>query len=159
MEELGPEPAGESDSDTGNGEHGAPSDDSLVDRVDAPYQFVAAQLKQQIASGVLRPGDRLPSSRELEGQFGHANMTIRRGVDVLRTEGLIHTIHGVGSFVGPRASGVNPAKATPRQSRGRPSNPAGGIRPGETGLSQQLAQLVQRVQALEEALWGAEPKQ
>ncbi|MET7489365.1 winged helix-turn-helix domain-containing protein [Streptomyces sp. NPDC005538] len=160
QEELVPELAGGLDSDPGDGHgHDSPGDDRLVDSADAPYLFVAAHLRHQITSGALGPGDRLPSSRELEGQFGHANMTIRRGVDVLRAEGLIYTVHGVGSFVGPRLSGSGPTKATPstpRRSRERPPGSAGRIRPGETGLSQQLARLAQRVQALEEALWGAE---
>lgn len=160
LEEAGHEPATELTGGAGSGPGlGVPDGDPVIERVDPPYQFVAARLRQQIASGVLRPGDRLPSSRELEGQFGHANMTIRRGVDVLRAEGLVYTVHGVGSFVGPRTSDSGPANATPRRSRSGPARPVGGNRQGDAGLRQQLHQLVERVQALEEAVWGTGPEQ
>ncbi|MFE9250789.1 winged helix-turn-helix domain-containing protein [Streptomyces sp. NPDC007088] len=136
-----------------------PAGGLAIERVDPPYQFIAARLRQQIASGVLRPGDRLPSSRELERHFGYAYMTIRRGVDVLRTEGLVNTVHGVVSFVGPRTSDSGPAKVTPRRPSGGPARLAGGSRQGEAGLSRQFAELAERVQALEEAVWGAGPEQ
>lgn len=134
----------------------AVSGSRAVDRTAAPYLFMAAQLRHQITTGVLRAGARLPSSRELEGQFGHANMTVRRAVDVLRAEGLIYTIHGVGSFVAPPPSDSVSAEVRSKGSRQRRTRSAAQARQSETGLSQQLARLTERVQALETALWGSQ---
>ncbi|MFB6984516.1 GntR family transcriptional regulator [Streptomyces sp. NPDC056304] len=80
---------------------------------ETPYLFVAAQLSQQVTSGVLGPGDRLPSSRELETRFGYVNITVRRGIDVLRVKGLIYSVREVGSFVGRQPSGSVSAKVRP----------------------------------------------
>lgn len=142
----------------GGTEGNAPGDGLGIERSEPPYQFIATQIRRQIASGLLRSGDRLPSSRELEGQFGHANMTIRRGVDVLRAEGLVYTVHGVGSFVGPRVSHSGMLKTVQRV-RSEPARPAGRDRREGSGMSQQIAELLERVEILEEALWGSHPKQ
>ena len=47
----------------------------------------------------LRPGDRLPPGRELSEQFGVAIMTVRKAIDVLRTEGAVSSQQGRGVFV------------------------------------------------------------
>lgn len=113
-----------------------------------PYMSVYAQLRRQITTGRLKPGDRLPSSRELAAQFGHANMTVRKAVDVLRAEGLVYTLTGLGSFVGSRPTD------RPRPTHQRPTRPIVDARLADAGLSQQIALLTERVHALEQALWG-----
>lgn len=65
----------------------------------ALYQQIALDLRQQITTGALAQGTRMPSGRELEQRYGVASMTARRALQVLRDEGLIHTVHGRGSFV------------------------------------------------------------
>jgi GntR family transcriptional regulator len=62
-----------------------------------PYQQVAAQLREQIASGALGP--RLPSAMDLAEQMGVAPNTVQRALKVLREEGLIHSVPGRGTFV------------------------------------------------------------
>ncbi|MFF0446011.1 GntR family transcriptional regulator [Streptomyces sp. NPDC004609] len=64
-----------------------------------PYQHAADELRREIKAGRYKPGEQLPSYRELQERFGVANMTARSALNVLRDEGLIYTIHGRGSFV------------------------------------------------------------
>ncbi|MEV6314273.1 GntR family transcriptional regulator [Streptomyces sp. NPDC051776] len=71
-----------------------PSDDPRP-----PYLLAADKLRDEIASGRLKPGDRLPSSRALRDKLGIANNTVYRALDVLREEGLIYSVHGRGSYV------------------------------------------------------------
>lgn len=71
-----------------------------------PYRRVADVLRQEIKAGRLKPGEQLPSHRELEARFEIANMTARSALRVLREEGLIHTVQGRGSYVlDPEGSG------------------------------------------------------
>ncbi|MFJ9481165.1 GntR family transcriptional regulator [Streptomyces mirabilis] len=55
--------------------------------------------------GRIKPGEQMPSIRELQERFGVANMTARSALNVLRDEGLIYTIHGRGSFVADHNAG------------------------------------------------------
>ncbi|MEW2493890.1 winged helix-turn-helix domain-containing protein [Streptomyces nodosus] len=64
-----------------------------------PYQRTAADLRRQILSGHLRPGERLPSVRSLQEQYAIAGGTAQAALRVLRAEGLIDIVHGRGSFV------------------------------------------------------------
>ncbi|MEU8454884.1 GntR family transcriptional regulator [Streptomyces griseoaurantiacus] len=64
-----------------------------------PYQHAADELRREIKQGRVKPGEQMPSVRELQERFGIANMTARSALNVLRDEGLIYTIHGRGSFV------------------------------------------------------------
>lgn len=64
-----------------------------------PYQHAAEAIRKEIRAGRLKPGEQLPSLRELQDRFGIANMTIRAALNLLREEGLIYTIQGRGSFV------------------------------------------------------------
>ncbi|MEU9603996.1 GntR family transcriptional regulator [Streptomyces sp. NPDC048057] len=64
-----------------------------------PYQHAADELRREIKAGRYKPGEQLPSYRELQERFGVANMTARSALSVLREEGLIYTIQGRGSFV------------------------------------------------------------
>lgn len=63
------------------------------------YQQLAALLRQQINSGELSPGDRMPTEAELSGRFDTSRNTVRLAFDVLRNEGLITSQQGRGSFV------------------------------------------------------------
>ncbi|HWD09397.1 MAG TPA: GntR family transcriptional regulator [Actinomycetota bacterium] len=64
-----------------------------------PYRRIAEHLRDLIYSHKLAPGDRLPSERELVEQFGTAQATVRQALAVLKTEGLIDSVHGLGYFV------------------------------------------------------------
>ncbi|MGH8901093.1 MAG: GntR family transcriptional regulator [Egibacteraceae bacterium] len=63
------------------------------------YQQVADQLRALIYGRELAPGDRLPSERELVERYGLAHGTVRQAIEVLRSEGLVMSVQGRGSFV------------------------------------------------------------
>lgn len=63
------------------------------------YQRLADDLRTDIRSGKLGPGQKLPSVRKLAEQYGVAQMTATSAVRALHTEGLIYTISGRGTFV------------------------------------------------------------
>lgn len=60
---------------------------------------VAEQIKKNIAEGILKPGDKLPSVRLLSESFQVGQSTIREAFSVLKTIGLIETRQGEGTFV------------------------------------------------------------
>ncbi|MHC0434023.1 winged helix-turn-helix domain-containing protein [Streptomyces sp. O3] len=47
----------------------------------------------------MKPGDKLPSQRELMDRFGYASQTIQNGLAALRAEGLIMSAGNLGNFV------------------------------------------------------------
>jgi GntR family transcriptional regulator len=63
------------------------------------YQRIADDLRSEIDSGAFRPGDKVPSERELARRYGTAHMTARQALGLLKDEGLITTQQGLGSFV------------------------------------------------------------
>lgn len=63
------------------------------------YEQIIAAFIQQISSGILRPGDRMPSVRELSGQLSINPNTIQRGYRELERQGWIVSIPGKGSYV------------------------------------------------------------
>ncbi|MFF7953976.1 GntR family transcriptional regulator [Streptomyces griseorubiginosus] len=64
-----------------------------------PYRLLADLLRQQIRAGRLVPGGQVPPSRVLGEDYGIAIMTARAAVRVLRDEGLVRTVQGLGTFV------------------------------------------------------------
>lgn len=60
---------------------------------------LAAVLREQITSGDLAPGAKLPSEKALQQTYGLARGTVRQAVAILRAEGLVETRHPVGTFV------------------------------------------------------------
>jgi GntR family transcriptional regulator len=66
---------------------------------DPMYKQVTDQIKDAIASGDLKPNDRLPSVRELSDALKVSAITIKRAYMDLETEGYILTRAGLGSFV------------------------------------------------------------
>lgn len=63
------------------------------------YGQIVDGLKAQIASGVLAPGDKLPSVRELAATLTINPNTIQRAYASLEAEGYIASVTGKGSFV------------------------------------------------------------
>lgn len=54
-----------------------------------PYRQVAEHLRQAIRAGRLRPGDVVPTTRELTLEYGIAMSTAARALALLRDEGWI----------------------------------------------------------------------
>lgn len=66
---------------------------------DPMYKQVTDQIKDAIASQTLKPGDKLPSIRELSLELKISIITTKRAYSDLENEGYIITRPGLGSFV------------------------------------------------------------
>lgn len=75
------------------------------------YRQLVTQISLAILSGDLKPGDRLPSTRELARRFGIHPNTISAGYRELERQGFTETRHGSGVYVSPNAEAAN----TPEQ--------------------------------------------
>ncbi len=78
-----------------------------------PYLHIAAAIRHRITTGALRPGDRVPSTRQVVRDFGVAMATATRALAVLRDEGLVVTRPGSGTVV--RAPGPPARRRSPDQ--------------------------------------------
>ncbi len=65
------------------------------------YYQIREQLRQQILSGLLRPGDLLPSEMQICAECGVSRMTARVALTQLANEGLVVRKRGKGTFVAP----------------------------------------------------------
>ncbi len=63
------------------------------------YRQLMDQVRHYIASGTLRPGDQLPSIRELASAIAVNPTTIVRVYNELEREGTLEMRHGKGAFV------------------------------------------------------------
>jgi GntR family transcriptional regulator len=63
------------------------------------YRQLAAQIREQIARGKLRSGEKLPSVRELSRTLVVNPNTVARVYTELEREGVLHTRQGLGVFV------------------------------------------------------------
>jgi GntR family transcriptional regulator len=80
------------------------------------YVQVADDLRASIVSRTYRPGDRLPSGRDLARRYGVAPMTISHALDVLREEKLVEAYPGRGVFIADHSasrSGRDDARQDP----------------------------------------------
>lgn len=76
------------------------------------YHRVADTLRREIQDGALAPGERLPAETALVERFRVSLPTVRQALSVLRAEGLIESVHGIGTF-------VREQRRLQRRSRGR----------------------------------------
>ncbi|WP_121155647.1 winged helix-turn-helix domain-containing protein [Micromonospora pisi] len=60
---------------------------------------LADHIREQIASGTLAPGDKLPSTAALRAEHGVSAGVVRQAILVLQTQGLVEGVHGLGVFV------------------------------------------------------------
>ena len=65
----------------------------------SPSKQIAAELREQITSGRLAPGAKLPSERDLTGKYGVAPQTVRQALAHLKNEGLVIGQAGRGVYV------------------------------------------------------------
>ena len=63
------------------------------------YAQIKENLRHQIISGILTPGDKLPSVRELATQLSINPNTIQRAYNELELEGFIISVLGKGNYV------------------------------------------------------------
>lgn len=63
------------------------------------YDQICAQIKAQIISGQLSPGETLPSIRALAKDLKISVITTKRAYDELEAQGFLYTVAGKGCFV------------------------------------------------------------
>lgn len=63
---------------------------------------VLSELRRVVDSGVLKPGDQLPSERELSKQLAVSRSTVREAIQLLDALGVVEVRHGSGTFVRAR---------------------------------------------------------
>ncbi len=63
------------------------------------YEQVADDLRRKIKDGTYPPGSKLPSRRELCQEHGVSDIVVARAVLILKHEGLVELMNGVGMFV------------------------------------------------------------
>lgn len=63
------------------------------------YLQVAAIIRREIANGILKPSQRLPSIAELAQKYQVAVVTLRQSIAVLEEEGLLMRQQGRGTFI------------------------------------------------------------
>lgn len=62
------------------------------------HHDIADDLRHQITTGSVKPGERLPSEVSLAARYKVSTVTLRRALAVLQGEGLIEKIHGKGNY-------------------------------------------------------------
>jgi GntR family transcriptional regulator len=79
--------------------------DSAVRPIKANKLPLSAQTQQYllgiIENGAYRPGEQLPSEKELAAQLGISRPTLREALLNLEQEGIVIRRHGVGTFIAP----------------------------------------------------------
>lgn len=94
--------------------------------MEPPYLRIARAIQDRVASGELRPGDRLPSTRRISQEWGVAMATATKVLTALGQWGVAHPVPGVGTVV----AGATPStRTTPTARDTRPA------RGGEPALS------------------------
>jgi GntR family transcriptional regulator, transcriptional repressor for pyruvate dehydrogenase complex len=69
---------------------------------EALYKRIAAHVRELIEKRELRPGERLPSERDLARMLRVSRIPVREAMRTLAAQGLIEIRHGQGTFVAPR---------------------------------------------------------
>jgi DNA-binding GntR family transcriptional regulator len=105
------------------------------------YLQVADDLRANISGGTFKPGERLPSGRELARRYGVAPMTISHALDMLRQEQLVEAYQGRGVFV---TNGSAPG----RNQNGAQQDPAiGSLRADLDELAERVARVERLIAA------------
>jgi len=94
------------------------------------FQQIAENLCQQILEGILIPGERVPSVRDLAAEFEVNRNTLLRTYSLLEVEGIIINKRGIGFFVSDKALSI--IQKTDR----------------ETFFKNELPEFIQKVKAL-----------
>lgn len=63
------------------------------------YEQVVDGIKEQALKGLLKPGDQIPSIRQLAGMLMITPNTVSKAYQELERQGVIETIRGKGTFI------------------------------------------------------------
>ncbi|MBD5634987.1 MAG: GntR family transcriptional regulator [Candidatus Eremiobacteraeota bacterium] len=64
---------------------------------------IEMQIKEQVAIGARRPGERLPTADELAAELGASRGTVQRAYELLTRDGVIRSVAGVGPYGAEKA--------------------------------------------------------
>ena len=104
----------------------APSDPTPI------YRQIVEQVRRQIAGGVLRQGQGLPSVRALAQEHAINPMTVSKAYSLLEAEGLLERRRGMGMVV---AASTERGGSAERQDLLLPSLQAAAVQARQLGLS------------------------
>ena len=93
--------------------------DLLRERGHPVYMQIKEQLERRIASGVLLPGQVLPSVRSLSETLQINPNTVVRAYRELELLGLVETRHGEGTFVSSKVQSTQPVERLLGEHAGR----------------------------------------
>ncbi len=62
------------------------------------YFNLMEDLRQQILSGTIKPGGKIPSENELSRDYNVSRQTVRKALQILQNEGYVYAEHGRGTF-------------------------------------------------------------
>jgi GntR family transcriptional regulator / MocR family aminotransferase len=136
----------------------------VVERADpAPLAVqISAQLEAAVTDGVLRAGDRLPSSRDLASSLGVSRTVVTNAYARLFAEGWLEGRHGSGTYVAdvaapPAVLPVSPHRAAPLPDAlaptAAPRTPAAADEPGGRPAPIDLQPGVSWADGIEPAAW------
>ncbi|MEU1841709.1 GntR family transcriptional regulator [Micromonospora chersina] len=57
------------------------------------------ETQAKVDAGILKPGDKLPTTKELVDQYKTSRVTVRKAADLLIEAGVLEERHGAGVFV------------------------------------------------------------
>jgi GntR family transcriptional regulator, transcriptional repressor for pyruvate dehydrogenase complex len=63
------------------------------------HEEIVEQIREQIAEGLLKPGDQLPSERELSEKFQVSRASLREAIRALESLGLVKIKSGDGTYI------------------------------------------------------------
>ncbi|MFE9360687.1 winged helix-turn-helix domain-containing protein [Streptomyces olivaceoviridis] len=110
-------------------EHASSSGRSRPQRHRSSHREIADELRSRIRSGVLRPGERMPTQAKLADEFGVERGAVRQALRILQSE---HLLTGV-SKGSPATVAAVPGPARP------PAGPAAPPQPTMVGLAPRVA--------------------
>ncbi len=83
------------------------------------YVRIAAEIRDQVRAGVLRPGAPVPSAQGICDTYGVSMITAKNALNLLKSEGVVYGIAGKGTFVAenPRLTRTAPHRYFQRRER------------------------------------------
>ncbi|GAA2360602.1 hypothetical protein Cme02nite_37840 [Catellatospora methionotrophica] len=67
------------------------------------YRRIIREIREQITSGALAPGQKLPTTKELAAQYGVSTPTVRQAITILTESGVLVGHQGLAVRVAPEA--------------------------------------------------------
>ena len=74
----------------------------MIDKTSAKpyYEQIILLIKEQVLQGILKPGEQIPSVREMARQLMMNPNTVSKAYKLLEVQGIIVTVKGRGTYIG-----------------------------------------------------------